>query len=96
MQCTMQMQCTLTQAQLNGVKIWTIEELCGLGDKAEKEKEESKWGVKKKPRWPFIPVTHYMITLLHCEIGTGNQLLDMLRNIIHKHLENMTHTKERT
>ena len=35
MQCTMQMQCTLTEAQLNEVKMWTMEELCRLGDKAE-------------------------------------------------------------
>jgi hypothetical protein len=68
MQCTIQMQTTLTQAQLNGVKMWTMEELCRLGDKAEKQKEEPKLGVKKKPWWPFIPVTHYMIPLLHCEI----------------------------
>ncbi len=32
----------------------------------------------------------------HCEIGIGNQLLDMLLDIINKHLENMTRTKERT
>jgi len=28
-------------------------------------------------------------------IGVGNQLLDMLRDIINERLENMTHTKER-
>jgi hypothetical protein len=96
MQCTMQMQNTLAQTQLNGVKMWTMEELCRLGDEAEEQKGEPKLGVKKKPWWPFIPVTHYMIPLLHCEIGIGNQLLDMLRDIINKHLENMTRTKERT
>jgi hypothetical protein len=36
MQCTMQMQCTLNQAQLNDVKMWTMEELSMLGDEAEK------------------------------------------------------------
>jgi hypothetical protein len=51
--------------------------------------------VKQKPWWDFIPVTHYMIPLLHCIIGVGNQLLDMLRDIINEHLENMTCTKER-
>ncbi len=51
--------------------------------------------MKKKPWWPFIPVSHYMVPLLHCEIGIGNQLLDMLWDIINEHLENMTHTKER-
>jgi hypothetical protein len=95
MQCTMQMQCTLTQEQLNAVKKWTMEEYCRLGDEAEKRKGEPKLGVKKKPWWPFIPVSHYMVPLLHCEIGIGNQLLDMLRDIINEHLENMTRTEER-
>jgi hypothetical protein len=36
-----------------------------------------------------------MIPLLHCMIGVGNQLLDMLRDIINEHLENMTPTEER-
>ena len=95
MQCTMQMQCTLTQDQLNAVKRWTMEEYCRLGDEAEKQKGEPKLGVKKKPWWPFIPVSHFMVPHLHCEIGIGNQLLDMLRDIINEHLKNMTRTEER-
>ncbi len=55
---------------------------CRLGGEAEKQKGEPKLGVKKKPWWPFIPVTHYMVPLLHCEIGIGNQLLDTLRDTI--------------
>jgi hypothetical protein len=34
-----------------------------------------------------------MVLLLHCEIRIGNQLLDMLRDIINKHLENVTRTE---
>jgi hypothetical protein len=48
MQCTTQMQTTLMQAQLNGVKMWTMEELCRLGDKAEKQKEDQKVGCEEK------------------------------------------------
>ena len=44
-------------------------------------------GVKKKPWWPFILITENMIPLLHCMIGVGNQLLDMLRDIINEHIE---------
>ena len=96
MQCTMQMQCTLTEVQLSEVKMWTIAEYCRLGDEAERRgKGKTKLGVKQKPWWDFIPITHYMVPLLHCMIGVGNQLLDMLRDIIKEHLENMTHTKER-
>ena len=52
-------------------------------------------GMKQKPWWDLIPITHYMVPLLHCMIGVGNQLLDMLRDIINEHLENMRRTKER-
>ena len=72
-----------------------MEEYCRLGDEAEKQKGEPKLGVKKKPWWPFIPVSHFMVPLLHYEIGIGNQLLDMLRDIINEHLKNMTRTEER-
>jgi hypothetical protein len=95
MQCTMQMQCTLTLDQMNAVKMWTMDEYCRLGGEAEKQKGEPKLCVKKKPWWPFITVTHYMVPLLHCEIGIGNQLLDTLRDIINEHLDNMTRTEER-
>jgi len=80
---------------MDAVKMWTMEEYCRLGGEAEKQKGEPKLGVKKKPWWPFIPVTHYMVPLLHCEIGIGNRLLDMLRDIINEHLENMTRTEEK-
>ena len=95
MQCTMQMQCTLTQDQLNAVKRWTMEEYCRLGDEAEKQKGEPKLGMKKKAWWPFIPLSHFMVPLLHYEIGIGNQLLDMLQDIINEHLGHMPCTKER-
>ncbi len=36
MQCTVQMQCTLTEAQLSEVKMWTVEEYCQLGEEAER------------------------------------------------------------
>ncbi len=48
MQCIMQMQCTLTEAQLNDVNMWTMEELSRLGDEAEQHlKGETVMGVKK-------------------------------------------------
>jgi hypothetical protein len=91
-----QMQCTLTIAQLSEVKMWTVEEYCRLGEEAERRgTSKTKLGVKQKPWWDFIPITHYMVPLLHCMIGVGNQLLDVLRDIINEHLENMTRTEER-
>jgi len=43
----------------------------------------------------FRSITHYMIPLLHCMIRVGNQLVDMLWDIIKEYLENMTCTEER-
>jgi len=96
MQCTMQMQCTLTEAQLSEVKMWTVEEYCRLGEEAERRgTSKTKLGVKQKPWWDFISITPYMVPLLHCMIGDVKQLLDMLRDIINEHLENMTRTEEK-
>ncbi len=94
MQCTKQMQCTLTPAQLNDVKLWKMNDLCRVGAEA-KSKGQPIMGQKQEQWWPFIPVTHHMVPLLHCEIGIGNQLLDMLRDIINEHIENMTPTEQR-
>jgi hypothetical protein len=96
MQCTMQMQCTLTEDQLCEVGTWTMDEYCRLGDEAERQRKgKTQLGVKQKPWWPFIPVSHYMIPLLHCMIGVGNQLLDVLRDIINEQLENLTLSEEK-
>ena len=46
-------------------------------------------GVKQMPWFPFIPVAHHMVPLLHCMIGIGNNLLKMLCNIINEFIENM-------
>jgi hypothetical protein len=53
-------------------------------------------GVKKIPWWPFIPLYNYMIPLLHCKIGIGNQLLDKLQAIINKHIACYSPGKEPT
>ena len=67
--------------------VWTMEELVQLGKEAENNMGIPKLGVKQQPWWPFIPISHYMIPLLHCEIGIGNQLLDKLREIVNEYIE---------
>jgi hypothetical protein len=42
MQCSMQMQCTLTEAQLSEVKMWTVEEYCRLGEGRRSRKTRHK------------------------------------------------------
>ncbi len=63
-----------------------MEELVRCGKDAEKNKGDPVLGVKKKPWWPFIPLPNYLVPLLHCLIGIGNQLLDKLRAIINEHI----------
>ena len=43
-------------------------------------------GVKKKPWWLFILLPNYLVPLLHCLIGIGNQLLAKFRAIINEHI----------
>jgi hypothetical protein len=82
------MQCKGSRLQFFGnCELWMMEELVRSGMEAETKKEDPQLGVKQRPWWPFIPLSNYMIPLLHCEIGTGNQLLDKLHDIINKYIE---------
>ena len=82
------MQCKASRLQFKhkDCEMWTMEELVRCGDNAEKNKGNPVLGVKKKPWWPFIPLLNYLIPLLHCLIGIGNQLLDKLWAIINEHI----------
>lgn len=74
--------------------LWTMVELCRLGNEAEASSGKPKLGVKKCPWWPFIPVCNYIVPLLHCEIGVGNQLLWKLRDMINDNLEKFADGEE--
>jgi len=65
---------------LDDCELWTTEELVIRGIEAETKKGEPKLGVKQKPWWPFIPISNYMIPLLHCKIGIGNQMLEYIES----------------
>ena len=71
-----------------------MEEMVRLGKEAKRKKGKLQLGIKQQPWWPFIPISNYMLPLLHCEIGIGNQLLDKLRDIINKYIEQYGPTKE--
>ena len=58
----------------NRAKMWTMAELLRVA--ADVNGGKPKMGVKKKPWWPFIPLEHFIIPLLHVLIGIGNNLLD--------------------
>ncbi len=62
------MLCTSSRANFlqDDVTLWTMDELVRLGTEVEKRtKGEPELGVKQKPWWPFIPLSNYMIPILH-------------------------------
>jgi hypothetical protein len=71
-----------------------MDKLVRCGKDAETKKGDPLLGVKKMPWWLFIPLDHYMVPLLLCEIGIGNQLLDWLRAIINEHIAYYSPGKE--
>lgn len=71
---------------------WTMVDLCDHAEEA-KRKKKPQMGVKQTPWFEFIPVANHVVPLLHCEIGVGNDLLKMLRNIVNEFIENMTPTE---
>lgn len=44
-------------------------------------------GVKNNAWFPFIKVSHYVVPLLHVEIGIGNDLLDLFRAWVDKYID---------
>ncbi len=64
-----------------------MEEYVRCGLIAENNNDEPQLGVKLRPWWPFIPLTNYVSPLLHCEIGVGNVIFELLRDIINEYIE---------
>ncbi len=71
----------------DALEMWTMEEYIRCGLFAESSKDEPQLGVKQRPCWPFIPLTHYVSPLLHCEIGVGNVIFELLRDITNECIE---------
>jgi hypothetical protein len=61
---------------------------------AEISNNELQLGIKQQPWWSFIPLTNYVSPLLHCEIGIGNDLFEMLRDITNEHIESYSPGEE--
>ncbi len=90
------MLCKESRAQFldKDIERWTMEDLVSYGMNAESNNSKPKLGVKQQPWWPFIPLTHYVSPLLHCEIGIGNAIFELLRDIINEHIEKHLPGKE--
>jgi hypothetical protein len=83
------MQCKASKSQFmdENSGIWTMDELVWCGIIAKSTNDEPKLGIKQRPWWPLIPLTNYVSPLLHCEIGVGNFIFKLLRDIINEHIE---------
>ena len=70
------------------VELWSMEEYdrCGMIAKSNIN-DKPKLGVIQRPWWSFIPLTHYVSPLLHCAIGIGNVIFELLRDIINRFIE---------
>jgi hypothetical protein len=91
------MQFTSSKAQfLDDGTMSMMEEMARLGKEAKRKKGKPQLGIKQQPWWPFIPISNYMVPLLHCEISIGYQLLDKLLDVINKHIKQYGPTKELT
>ena len=58
-------------------------------DKAKKEKPKKNPtnGVKSVTWWPFIPMDHFIVPLLHCLIGVGDNMFTRFRDIVNEKIE---------
>ncbi len=87
------MQCKATRLQFTeDCELWTMDQLVSRGDDAITNNPVL--GGKQKPWWPFIPLQNYVVPLLHCKIGIGNQLFDRLCAIVQEHIEKYSPGKE--
>jgi len=83
------LQCKATRSQFmdENSEMWMMDELERCGIIGESTNNKPKLGIKQRPWWPFIPLTNYVSPLLHCEIGIGNVIFNMLQDIINEHIE---------
>ena len=44
-------------------------------------------GCKERPWWQMIPISNYLVPLLHTLIGIGNDILDNFRDIVNEDIE---------
>ena len=57
-------------------------------------KKDPKLGIKSVPWWAFIPRDHFIVPLLHCLIGIGDNILSKFRAFVSEHVEYIA-SKER-
>ena len=51
-------------------------------NKDKSDMNESHLGVKSKLWWDFIPIDHYVVPLLHCLIGIGDNIMTHFRHTL--------------
>ena len=89
--------CHLCQTSLAEMKTlardgqrWTYEEMDRLAASYQSDKRKSKkatMGMKNSPWFKCIPLENYVVPLLHCLIGVGNDLFSKFRDIVSEEIE---------
>jgi hypothetical protein len=84
------MMCQLSRKQMNDGRDegepWTIPLLLETGAKA-KQQGKAINGVKRTPWFSCIDFRHYMVPLLHAEIGIGNNLLNKFCDTVNEFID---------
>lgn len=103
--------CKLSAAEMADLmkdgKSWAYDEMKKLAEKYKKKLEEKKKhptktmlkptkGMKDQPWFDFIPLDHFVVPLLHCLIGIGNDLFKRFRDTIREHIEYLSKEEART
>ena len=77
---------------------WVHEELKLQGDEFVsllkiKPKVKPQNGVKTTTWWPFIPMNHFIVPLIHCLIVIGDNILTKFRDLINEYIEYLSPVK---
>lgn len=80
---------------------WTYDEMKRLAKDLEdrrnnNDKAEVVNGIKEEPWWDFIPLENFIVPLLHCLIGVGNDILSHLREWISEEIEYISAEEKET
>jgi maltodextrin utilization protein YvdJ len=69
---------------------WSYKEMNDLVRKMQESNAKVKKpveGCKELAWWQMIPLSHFLVPLLHTLIGIGNDIYDNFRDIVNEHIE---------
>ena len=84
--------CRLSRAEFSNLAKdgdpWTWELYREVTERVQSSSDKKpQLGVKTAPWWDFIPLDHYVVPLLHCLIGIGNDILTAFRETVSESID---------